>query len=285
MPWRGRRVQGISPPLANPPDAKVAVTPPRGCPVLRGARGAVVFLTRIPAGGFPYAAADWRWASAWFPTTGALVGALSAVTWVAARPAGALVAAVVALTTSIVVTGAFHEDGLADTADAMGGALDRERLFAILKDSRIGVFGGLALVLTVLLRVAALASLDIAAPFALVVVHCVARVTPVWLMAALPYVTPADHARSRPLMFAGPSQVVAASAFAAAALGAALAASVFSALDVATIAGAAAGTALLVGWRFKVRAGGITGDFLGASEQITECSALLALAIVAGHGP
>src|SRR5438045_786510 len=112
--------------------------------VVRGLRAAIVFLTRVPAGGFPYREPEWRWAPAWFPLVGAGVGAVAGgVAWLAAG-AGSLVAGALAVIASLLVTGAFHEDGLADTADALGGAYDREKLFAILKDSRIGSFGGAA---------------------------------------------------------------------------------------------------------------------------------------------
>src|SRR5262245_51603355 len=126
------------------------------CSMLRTARAAVVFLTRIPLGGFPYSEAEWARAAAWFPLVGSLVGALAAGAWWVVRPAGDLVAAIVAVIVCLVITGALHEDGLADTADALGGATDRAKMFAILKDSRIGTFGAAALALSLLLRVALL---------------------------------------------------------------------------------------------------------------------------------
>jgi adenosylcobinamide-GDP ribazoletransferase len=172
------------------------------------------------------------------------------------------------------LTGAFHEDGLADTADALGGAYDRDRLFAILKDSRIGSFGAAALVMSLVLRVCLLARLGPAAPLALVMVGAASRVPPVWLMAALPYVTTGD-ARSRPLTRGGAAQAVMATALAAGLLGA-----VHTALSpVAVLAMVAVSLAavLLCGWRFHARAGGITGDFLGATQQVSEAGLLLAL--------
>ena len=163
---------------------------------LRGARAAVVFLTRLPVGGFPYTEAEWRWSSAWLPAVGALVGAASAGVWLLLEPAGAAVAAAFAVTASVLLTGGFHEDGLADTADALGGGADPETVLRILKDPRVGSFGALALVVSVLLRVALLASLARAAPVALVVAHTLARVGPVWLMVTLAYVT-GEGAKSR----------------------------------------------------------------------------------------
>src|SRR5206468_2954946 len=107
---------------------------------LRGGRAAVTFLTRVPVGGFPFTAKEWRWCSAWFPLVGAGVGMGAAVVCWATQAAGPWVSAVLAIAASLLITGAFHEDGLADTADALGGSPvgDREKIFEILKDSRIG---------------------------------------------------------------------------------------------------------------------------------------------------
>jgi adenosylcobinamide-GDP ribazoletransferase len=246
--------------------------------VVRGLRAAVVFLTRVPAGGFPYREAEWRWAPAWFPVVGGGVGAVAGgVAWLAAG-AGPLVAGALAVIASLLVTGAFHEDGLADTADALGGAYDRERLFAILKDSRIGSFGGAALVMSLVLRVALLARLGPAAPLALVLAGAASRVPPVWLMAALPYVS-GSEARSRPVTRAGPAQAAVATALAALMLGGAHAA--LSPVAGLAMVAVSLGAAMLCGWRFQARAGGITGDFLGATQQVCEAALLLTLVLTA----
>jgi adenosylcobinamide-GDP ribazoletransferase len=246
--------------------------------VVRALRAAIVFLTRVPAGGFPYQEAEWRWAPAWFPLVGAGVGAVAGgVAWLAAG-AGPFVAAALAVIASLMVTGAFHEDGLADTADALGGAYDREKLFAILKDSRIGSFGGAALVMSLVLRVALLARLGPAAPLALVLVEAASRVPPVWLMAALPYVTGAE-ARSRPVARGGPLQAAVATALAALVLGAGRA--LLSPVALLAMVAVSLGGAMLCGWRFHVRAGGITGDFLGATQQVCAAALLLALVLTA----
>ena len=172
-------------------------------PFFRGARAAAVFLTRVPVGGFPYSRADWRWASGWFPLIGAALGVAEAVVFVAARRSGPLAAAALAVIAGLFLTGAFHEDGLADTADALGGAYDRENLFRILKDSRIGSFGSAALTMALILRVALLAQLADAAPVAIIATQCFSRTPPIWLMAALPYVTSDQASRSRLVTRAG----------------------------------------------------------------------------------
>ena len=177
---------------------------------LRASRAAFVFLTRIPVGGFPYVAEEWRWASAYFPLVGAVVGAFTSGVFHLLRPIGALAAAFLALGSSLLATGALHEDGLADTADALGGGQDKEKVFAILKDSRVGVFGACALVVSIGGRAALLAQLHAGALAPLVFVGAVARAAPVWQMVALPYATP-GAAKSREVARAGPAQAVVAS--------------------------------------------------------------------------
>jgi len=269
-------VEECAPMSAAPQPARPPGDQATAWTVVRGLRAAVVFLTRVPAGGFPYRDAEWRWAPAWFPLVGAAVGAVAGgVAWLAAG-AGPLVAAALAVIASLLLTGAFHEDGLADTADALGGAYDRDKLFAILKDSRIGSFGGAALVMSLVLRVALLARLGTAAPLALMLVGAASRVPPVWLMAALPYVSTGD-ARSRPVTRGGPVQAVVATALGALVL--ALARAALSPVAVLAMVAVSLGAAMLCGWRFHVRAGGITGDFLGATQQVGEAALLLALVL------
>jgi len=244
---------------------------------LRGLRAAVTFLTRLPFGGAPYTEEEMGRATSWFPLVGALVGLILAGVWKLSDDTGVLTAAMLVLTAGALLTGAFHEDGLADTADALGGARDRAHLFAILKDSRVGTFGALALVLAVGIKATALARLGHQAPLALVLTHCRARTPPVWLMRALPYVTE-DEAKTRALQQPSLGQVLFATVTALAALGVAVAAFRLSPWKVIPLLVAMALTTLITGQRFHTRAGGITGDFLGAAEQVGECAILLAFA-------
>jgi adenosylcobinamide-GDP ribazoletransferase len=259
------------------PEAPVA----RGWAPLRGVRAAFTFLTRIPVGGFPYADADWRWSSAHFPMVGAVVGAIMAATWWLAAPLGVAPACVLALIASLVVTGGFHEDGLADTADALGGGYDRARVLAILKDSRIGAFGGLALASTLLLRAALLVELGALAPAALVATQAASRMPPIWLMAVLPYATADAESKSRQINRAGAAQAVVASGWTVALGGALVVAGVLPALAALVALTAAVPVAALLGWRFWRRVGGVTGDFLGATQQVVEAAMLAALVAVA----
>ena len=248
---------------------------PRWPPALRGIRAAAIFLTRIPFGGFPFTPHEWRWAPAHFPLIGLGLGLIQALLFASmAQRVGAFVAAVVVVIASLMLTGAFHEDGLADTADALGGAFDREKLFVILKDSRIGTFGGSALVLGLLLRVALLTRLGEGAPVALVVVECASRLPPIWLMRVLPYVTNDAASRSRLVARAQSPQVLVATLWALFAVGAALALDHIAPAEALLMLVVSALVAAFCGYRFHVRAGGLTGDFLGATQQLV-CGALL----------
>jgi adenosylcobinamide-GDP ribazoletransferase len=248
---------------------------------LRAARAAFVFLTRIPVGGFPYTPDEWRWASAFFPLVGAVVGGLAASVFELLRPVGALGAAYFALGTSLLATGAFHEDGLADTSDALGGGYDREKVFAILKDSRIGSFGGAALVVSIAGRGALLAQAGARAIPALVLIGAVARTAPIWQMVALPYATP-DGAKSRHVASAGPSQALVASTWPLLIGGALVASRHLETWRVGAAFLATGAVAILSGWRFKKRVGGITGDFLGATEQLAELAGFAVMAWAVG---
>jgi adenosylcobinamide-GDP ribazoletransferase len=98
-------------------------------------------------------------------------------------------------------------------------------------------------------------------------------------MTSLPYVTAAETARNRPLMRAGGTQAAVATLIAVAVVGAALRAQALSWERAAVLAGACLAITVLCGWRFRARAGGVTGDFLGAAQQLAECAVLLSLAL------
>jgi adenosylcobinamide-GDP ribazoletransferase len=191
---------------------------------------------------------------------------------------GAAATAILAVGLAMMLTGAFHEDGLADSADALGGAYDREKLFVILKDSRIGTFGAAALFVALGLRVVLLTQLGAAMPLALLVSQTVARTPPIWLMRALPYVTADGESKSRLVARAKSPQAIVATLWS---LGLVVALVHHDALTFAravALGGVLVAITLVVAWRFVVRAGGVTGDFLGATEQLAELGVLLVLA-------
>lgn len=246
---------------------------------------ALQFFTRLPVPEIRDFSNDMLNASArYFPLVGIVVGIISALSlWLAAQVFPMPIAALIAIAVSILVTGAFHEDGLADTFDALGGAIPRERALVIMKDSRIGTYGAVALVLSQLLRWQALVilPLDIAV-IGLIAAHAAARGGAVSLMASLPYVRDTDDSKSKPI-----AQDLSGAALLIALLLGVLPAIIFSIvylpiLWMLMIAGLLAVMTVrfyCVYW-FKKRLGGYTGDTLGCCEQFGEIGFLLAAAAV-----
>jgi len=241
--------------------------------VPRSLRAAFVFLTRIPVGGFPFRAEERRAAVAWFPVVGLALGVLLATVHVLLSPLGPWAAASLTLGVQLLLTGGFHEDGLADTADGLGGAFDRAGVLRILKDSRVGAYGAMALMVALLSRVALLVTLGGAAPLGWVLSQSIARTPPVWLLWAMPYATPEGTARGRDLSSPSLRHVVFATLSATLLISVAMPLARGVSLTVALVT-----LALLCAWRFRVRVGGITGDFLGATEQLGEITVLAVLA-------
>lgn len=245
---------------------------------------ALQFLTRLPVpGGVGYEPAWLNQSARHFPLVGALVGVVGAAVLLAASQAWPpVVAALLALTATVVVTGAFHEDGLADTFDALGGAVPRERALAIMKDSRIGTYGAAALVLSLAARVVLLTTLAAQQPLyaaaVLVLAHGWGRAAAVGLMAGLPYAGDAEHTKAKPLATAvGPREWGMALAWTLL-LGAGAAA---WGLPLPRVAAAALAVLLVALWMHRWltrRLGGYTGDTLGAAEQLAELAVLLAFA-------
>ena len=140
---------------------------------------AVAFFTRIPVSAMP--GAEWSLAdAAWaFPLVGAGIGAIIALVFLIGEllRLGDWPSALLALLAGLLVTGALHEDGLADTADGLFGGGDRSRRLAIMRDSRHGTFGVLALILSISLRAAALAQIGevVSAGLALIAAHAMSR--------------------------------------------------------------------------------------------------------------
>jgi adenosylcobinamide-GDP ribazoletransferase len=235
---------------------------------------AVQFLTRIPIRSGR--GAELSRAVVWFPVVGGLIGAtVGGVAAGLGELVPMAVAAAVAVLFGIALTGAFHEDGLADTADALAGGWTREQRLEILEDPRHGSYGVAALCGSIVLRVVAVASLGQADAFiGLVAAHSLARGVAVVTMAVVPLAKPdglgAGYARS---VTAGRAVL------------AGLLAVTIAALATGWWSGPLAATALVaaaVVAFFAVRAiGGITGDVLGAIEQLAECAVLVVVTALA----
>lgn len=240
---------------------------------------ALQFLTRVPAPAWVGFEPDWLNRSArYFPLVGVLVGAVAAgVLWAASLLLPMTVAVGLSIASSVLLTGGFHEDGLADTADALGGAVSRERALAIMKDSRIGSYGALALIIVLGLKAAVLSAMlpALAIP-ALLLAHAASRAAAVVLIRVLPYAGDLEHAKAKPLARrvsnAGVAIAIASVAVLAALLmlrAPALTPSVSTSLVMLAL-----GTVWSIVW-LRRRLGGYTGDTLGATQQITELLALL----------
>lgn len=232
----------------------------------------VAFLTRLPIRletPLPLAAAV-----PGFPLAGALVGGIAAVMLSVALWLGvpALPAALLAVGASIAATGALHEDGLADSADGLFSGKPRERVLEIMRDSRIGTFGALALILSVGLRAGSLAVLADGAA-ALVAVHALSRGWLPWLMWQ-------DTPARGDGLAADAGKPVQANVFWAAGFGLAIAVVAIGPLPALLAAAVSAGSALVVAALARKRLGGYTGDTLGAAQQAAEIGALLALTTI-----
>lgn len=242
----------------------------------------VGFYTRLPIpypGERDFATAQWA-----APVAGAVVGLVIGVTlWLSlATGLPATLAAAIALAAGALLTGALHEDGLADVADGFGGGQTRERKLEIMKDSRVGAFGVCALILAFALRIGALVELLAAGPLqaaaGLAAAVSVARLAGLWMLAALPFARADGLARSAGV----PGRESRRRALVLALLVAGLL--VIPTLGVmALIGGALAGLAafFLVVRLARAQFGGQTGDVAGAATLLVEIAFLIGLLILA----
>ena len=266
---------------------------------------ALQFFTRIPVTGrlaewVGYSPAMLRASAAHFPGIGVLVGGAAAAVFallVLALPDTAftpLVAASLSTVATVWLTGGFHEDGLADVADGLGGSYDRDRALEIMKDSRVGAFGAMALVLVLLCKVALLAllgSVEVVADAgdtpafggwygcaALWLGHVVSRTLPLVMIRWLPHVGDSAASKSKPLadqISLGALAVAFLWCFSALALASYL-------LDAINLIVACSFSVLaLLGLLrfFRRRLQGFTGDCLGTTQQVCEIAFYLGLAV------
>lgn len=244
--------------------------------ILADLRLAVAFLTRIPAHDPDrrFDAGALTRAALWFPLVGVLVGGLMAGVRVLADlgldPASATLLALLA---AVLVTGGFHEDGLADASDGMGAHVARERRLEIFKDSRVGTYGALAVVFMVafpLITLTPLGGEDFLR--AALCGHVLGRWSTLpqsWLLPA------AGQEGTGSLVRATPAVVLAASAYSAAIV------LLAAGLGPGALAlGVAALLTALGGAYFRVRLGGVSGDTFGAVNKVVELAVYAALGAV-----
>src|SRR5688572_13209203 len=202
----------------------------------------------------------------YFPAVGLVVGASGAAAmWLAAHVLPAPLPAILSTVVTALMTGAIHEDGLADSCDGLGGGATRERALEIMKDPRIGTFGTIALVLTLLIKIAALNALPVSiAPFALIAGHAFSRACAISLLFVSNYVGTPEQSRARPV-----ARTMSNGEF--------FVATVIGVIPMlgCGIYGIVAGLFAIPVWLtlarwFIRRLGGFTGDTLGATQQLTE---------------
>jgi len=236
------------------------------------------FLTRLdlaprrPAANGELARAAWT-----FPVVGLVVGAAGGgiTAGALALELPPLLAAIFGVAAMVLLTGALHEDGLADVADGFGGAFEREAKLRIMRDSRIGTYGVVALVLVLAARLAAIAAIQapLATLLSVIAAAGLSRAAMVWLMAALPPARDSGlgAAAGRPDARGVAAATIIALALAVAALGPVGGA--IASLAAAMVAG-------IFGTLALRQIGGATGDVLGGAQQLTEIAALVAAAVV-----
>jgi adenosylcobinamide-GDP ribazoletransferase len=240
---------------------------------------ALGFFTRIPVPSFAnFEEQDLNHSAKYFPLVGIVVGLAGAVVFVLAAwifPDN--IAVLLSMVATIYITGAFHEDGMADSIDGIGGGWDRERILTIMQDSRLGTFGALALFLMLFAKYQVLNALPAdTVAFVLVAAHALSRLCAVYVMATLSYVKASGKAKPLAVAIQMKGLVVA---------------TVFGLLPLmllywyflTNIADMPDALILLLSWlisvsfiwiwwRNKIKRwlGGYTGDCLGAMQQMTE---------------
>jgi adenosylcobinamide-GDP ribazoletransferase len=254
-------------------DADIA-RPSRVVAELRLLLMAVQYFTRLPAPAWVgHAQEQLNGTARYFPLIGVLVGSSGALLlWASSLILPAPLPAVLSTAFTILLTGALHEDGLADTFDGLGGGATKERALEIMKDPRLGTFGALALVLTLLIKIAALNALPLQlAVIVLIAGHAFSRACAITLLFAGSYAGKVEQSRARPV-----AQPMSSGAFVFAA--------VIGVLPLIwcgrhALAGFICSLVLLyvlARW-FSRRLGGFTGDTLGAAQQLTEIAFYLAV--------
>jgi adenosylcobinamide-GDP ribazoletransferase len=246
---------------------------------------ALGFFTRIPVPSFiDFQEADLNHSVKYFPLVGYLVGLIGvAAFYISMQVFTHGIALLISMAATIFATGAFHEDGLADSADGLGGGWGREQVLAIMQDSRLGTYGAIALFMVLMAKYQLLTAMHADTVMVLLIcAHAFSRLSAVWLMAALPYAKPSGKAKplatqvSRSDLWVanifGLLPVLLLLAWIQNTLGNWRATLSFVLLVLATVA------SIWWWWRLllKRKIGGYTGDTLGAIQQLSEIMFYLA---------
>jgi adenosylcobinamide-GDP ribazoletransferase len=240
---------------------------------------ALGFFTRIPVPHFAnFQESELNHSAKYFPLIGIIIGIVAALSFYLSELIfPQTIAVIVSMASTIYLTGAFHEDGLADSADGLGGGWDKERILTIMQDSRLGTYGATALFLVLFTKYLTLNAMQsILVPAVLICAHALSRLSAVWVMRSLIYVKFSGKSKPLATEIKGVNFVLA---------------HVFGLLPIATVLGFMlvnndAGKCIIalvlmvlvpvllswLWWRNKIKywLGGYTGDTLGAMQQITE---------------
>lgn len=236
---------------------------------------AIQYFTRLPVPpSIGHSAEKLNLAARYFPLVGLLVGGLCAITlWFGVQVFPVQIAILLSMLVGLLVTGAFHEDGLADFVDGFGGGHSQERILEIMKDSRVGSFGVIATVMSLLLKFALLQTLTahsiVLVLYTLMVAHVISRCMAASLLYTQDYLR-VDNAKSKPVAHA--MSHLSFAVIVLTGMGALLL--LWLNTHQLSAIGGGLGAALLahtyVTWRIHRTLGGYTGDCLGAVQQITE---------------
>lgn len=247
---------------------------------------AMGFFTRIPVPSFPnFEEQELNHSAKYFPLVGIIVGMVGALVFVlTTRIFPTNIAVLLSMVATIYITGAFHEDGMADSIDGIGGGWDKEQILTIMQDSRLGTYGALALFLMLFTKYQVLNALPVhSVVYALIVAHALSRLCAVYVMATLCYVKLSGKAK--PLAVAvEPKDLVVATIFGLLPLVLLYGHFLSDASGVRDVVIFTLSWLVIVGfiwfwWRNKIQRwlGGYTGDCLGAMQQMTELAFYLGI--------
>ena len=232
---------------------------------------AVEFLTRVPVPSHPFEQHSLARSLKYFPLVGLLIGSSAALLHTRLIPhLSRMIAALLVITFVLLLTGCLHEDGLADAADGFGGGSNRERILLIMRDSRIGSYGAVALLLSVLMRLILLSTLPLASAWQyLIAAHILCRWTTLPLSCFLPAARATtddapDGQGARVARLTTQRTLIVASLFTLLVVTIILRLHAFAPILLA------AAITLLSGLYYMRRIGGVTGDCFGATNQLTE---------------
>ena len=240
---------------------------------------AVRFFTRIPVSNrIPHSAEGLNDATRYFPAVGILVGLCSAAAYsIATLLFPQMVCVLIAMATSVYITGAFHEDGLSDMVDGLGGGWEKSRILEIMKDSRVGNYGVISITFALLAKFVVLSAVSAAwVPLLLIAGHSFSRYCAVLIMAGMNYVREDALSKAKPLATKlSRNSLVVASAFGIAPFPLLPISASFAGFGLALL------STIWLGRKLQKWLGGYTGDCLGATQQISELAFYLgALAIL-----